>query len=270
MKASIIPVVDLSELPEEQCDKVLLSLYYNELYFLFKDRERDPAGLLSLFFQEYDTKRKSFDLFKDWDRYECYRWEVEKEDKKRTARYDTILNKLQTYTNCRYPEKCKFAYALADVMLDYRKMFTDQPEENTEIIETLLTRLQKESNARGVKSIVGLEDRLSKLADARKRVELEYAPYYKIEKPRIAKDVLRKRLILFWKRWENKLNRLSEEDLYDWENRALVDLVRGAYTSMTRQVKCALTAKRKAEYKREALANGIVLPKKRRRRRRRY
>lgn len=92
----------------------------------------------------------------------------------------------------------------------------------------------------------------------------------KSKKPRSAKDVIRKRLILFWKRWGNKINRLSTEDLCNHENRILASLVRSAYTSMTRQVKCALTAKRKAEYKREALANGIVLPKKKRRRRRRY
>ncbi|KKB58871.1 hypothetical protein [Parabacteroides gordonii] len=48
MKASIIPVVDLSELLEEQCDKVLLSLYDNESNCWYKDQERDPAGLLSL------------------------------------------------------------------------------------------------------------------------------------------------------------------------------------------------------------------------------
>lgn len=264
MKSATIPVVDLSELPEEQCDKVLSFLYHNELYCWNKNKERDPECLLSLFFQEYDSKRKSFDSFIEWGKYECYRYGVEKVDRRRTAKYDALFKKLQSYKSSYFPEKCKFAYALADVVLGYRKMFTDLPEDNTKIIETLLTRLKIESNARGVESI-GMTDQFRVLADAQERVELQLT-YCKVEKPRVAKDVLRKRLILFWKRWGNKINRLSKEDLYDNENRDLVHLVRGAYTSMTRQVKCALTAERK----REALANGIVLPKKKRKRRRRY
>ena len=84
----------------------------------------------------------------------------------------------------------------------------------------------------------------------------------KSKKPRSAKDIIRKRLILFWKRWGNKINRLSTEDLCNHENRILASLVRSAYTSMTRQVKCALNAQRKAEYKREALANALFCQRK--------
>lgn len=266
MKAAIIPVVDLSELPEKLCDKVLLFLYSNELYCWYKDKERDPACLLSLFFQEYDSKRKSFDLFNDWSNYEQSRYDVEKEDRKRTARCDTILEKLQTYKNSRFLKKCKFAYALADVILDYREKLTDVPEENTKIIEKLLKRLNKESNVNDIE-FIGMTDQIRMLADAQKRVELQLT-YCNVEKPRASKDVLRKRLILFWKRWGNKINRLSENERNNSENHILINIVRGAYTSMTRQVKCALNAQRNAEYKREALAKGIVLPKKKRRRRR--
>lgn len=173
MKAPIIPVVDLSELPEEQCDKVLLSLYDHEFYCWYKDQERDPAGLLSLFFQEYDSKRKSFDSFNDWKIYEQERHDMVKEDKGRVARCDTILKKLQTYKNSRFPEKCELAYDLADVVFDYREKLTDVPEENIKIIDALLVCLKEESSAMALERI-GMTDQIRILADAQKRVEYQH------------------------------------------------------------------------------------------------